>query len=99
MGRSPKLKPTPKNWITSTVQRRNLCSKMRQTNTPELRQERHHGLRPWNTQNSPMSDALHLANLKNCWLPEMGLVTVFCSLMMTGAGDTAVQFEEPRFVV
>jgi hypothetical protein len=44
-------------------------------------------------------EGLHLANLKNCRLPEMGLVTVFCSLMMAGAGETAVQVEAPRFVV
>jgi hypothetical protein len=30
---------------------------------------------------------------------EMGLVTVFCPLTTTGAGETAIQFTGERFVV
>jgi hypothetical protein len=37
---------------------------------------------------------------KNCCVPEMGLVTVFCPLTTTGAGEFVVQTaDEPRLVV
>jgi hypothetical protein len=39
-------------------------------------------------------------NLKNCCEPVMGLVTVFCPLTTTGAGELVAQTaDEPRFVV
>jgi hypothetical protein len=39
-------------------------------------------------------------NRKNCCPPEMGMVTAFCPLKMTGAGRLVVQIgDEPRFVV
>ena len=42
----------------------------------------------------------HWLNRKNCGVPEMGLVTVFCPLTTTGAGELVVQTAaEPRFVV
>jgi hypothetical protein len=37
---------------------------------------------------------------KNCCVPEMGLVTVFCPLTLTGAGELVVQTADgPRFAV
>jgi len=42
----------------------------------------------------------HWLNRKNCCVPEMGLVTVFCPLTTTGTGELVVQIaDEPRFVV
>src|SRR5665213_614857 len=39
-------------------------------------------------------------NRKNCCVPEMGLVTVFCPLTMTALGETLPQTaDETRFVV
>src|SRR5438105_13661563 len=38
-------------------------------------------------------------NRKNCCETEMGLVTVFCPLTMTGAGGLAIHTGERRFVV
>src|ERR1043165_6767829 len=41
----------------------------------------------------------HSLNRKNCCVPEMGLVTVFRPLTITGAGRTAVQTGEMKFRV
>jgi hypothetical protein len=41
----------------------------------------------------------HWLNRKNCFVLEMGLVTVFCPLTTTGAGELVVQTPESRFVV
>ncbi len=51
--------------------------------------------------NSNSSEALQgLARRKNCWLPEMIFVTVYCPLTTTGALETLAQtIGEPRFVV
>jgi len=49
---------------------------------------------------STPSSQRYLLNRKNCCVPEIGLVTVFCPLMTTGTGELVVQTaEEPRFVV
>jgi len=42
---------------------------------------------------------LYCANRKNCCVPEMGLVTVFCPLTTAGAGRLVVQTGELSFVV
>ena len=36
-------------------------------------------------------------NRKNCCVPEMGLVTVFCPLTTTGARELVIQTGETRF--
>jgi hypothetical protein len=41
----------------------------------------------------------YCASRKNCCVPEIGLVTVYCSLTATGAGRLVVQAVEPRFMV
>ena len=42
----------------------------------------------------------HCWSRKNIWVPVMGLITTFCPLMTTGAGELVVQTaDEPRFVV
>src|ERR1700675_4205630 len=38
-------------------------------------------------------------NRKNCCVPEIGLVTVFCPLTTTGAGELVVQTDDARLVV
>jgi hypothetical protein len=43
--------------------------------------------------------ASYWINRKNCCVPEMGLVTVFCPLTTTGAAELVVQTGEARFVV
>lgn len=44
--------------------------------------------------------SVYLLNRKNLCVPAMGLVTVFCPPMTTGAGEFVVQTTgEPRFVV
>ena len=42
---------------------------------------------------------LYCFNRKNFFVPEIGLVTMFCPLTTTGAGETVLQFVEARFVL
>jgi hypothetical protein len=38
-------------------------------------------------------------NRKNCWVSEIGLVTIFCALTTTGAGEAVAQtIGSARFV-
>src|SRR5215831_804459 len=42
---------------------------------------------------------IYWLNLKNCFTPEIGLVTVFWPFTTNGGGRLVVQTGEPRFVV
>jgi hypothetical protein len=41
----------------------------------------------------------HWLSRKNCCVPELGLVTVFCPFTIRGAGTLVLQTGEARFVV